>query len=94
MILRLVKMKFKPEETATFIAFFDSIKDEIAAMPGLLNVKLYQDESDPNVFFTHSTWLNVSSLEAYKNSILFGRVWPATKKLFAEDAMAWSLKLK
>ncbi len=94
MILRLVKMKFKPEEAANFIVFFDTIKDEIAAMPGILNVKLYQDDMDENTFFTHSTWLNVSSLEAYKRSELFGRVWPATKKLFAEDAMAWSLKLK
>jgi quinol monooxygenase YgiN len=87
-------MKFKPEETANFVALFETIKDEIAEMPGILNVKLYQDDLDENIFFTHSTWLNVSSLDAYKKSKLFGRVWPATKKLFSEEAVAWSLKLK
>ena len=87
-------MKFKPEEAANFVAFFDTIKDEITAMPGIINLKFYQDENDDCVFFTHSTWLNVSSLENYKKSKLFGEVWPATKKLFAEDAVAWSLKLK
>lgn len=94
MILRLVKMEFKPDETANFLAYFDTIRDKIASMPGILGLKLYQDESNPNIVFTHSTWLNASNLDAYKNSELFGEVWPKTKALFAEKPMAWSLKLK
>ena len=31
-------MKFKPEESANFIAFFDTIKDRIEAMPGIVSV--------------------------------------------------------
>ena len=94
MILRLVKMTFKPEETASFLAFFETIKHDIGCMPGILNLKLYQDEEDENIIFTHSTWLNNSSLEAYRKSELFGKVWPKTKVLFAEEPVAWSLKLK
>jgi (4S)-4-hydroxy-5-phosphonooxypentane-2,3-dione isomerase len=94
MILRLVKMHFKADQTATFLAFFDTIQDEIRRVPGVINLKLYQDKNDPNIIFTHSTWLNMSSLDAYKKSDLFGKVWPRTKAMFASEAMAWSLKLK
>jgi quinol monooxygenase YgiN len=55
---------------------------------------LYQDVSNPNIIFTHSTWLNEEALENYKKSKLFGEVWPKTKKLFASEAVAWSLTLK
>ena len=94
MILRLVKMTFKEEETPNFLSFFETVKDDIERMPGILSLKLYQDENDPNVIFTHSIWLSVKFLEEYKKSELFGKVWPKTKLLFAENPLAWSLKLK
>ena len=94
MILRLVRMHFKPEETANFLAYFDTIKDDIEKMPGIVSLKLYQDIEDENVVFTHSTWLNESSLDAYRGSDLFGKVWPKTKVLFSSKPMAWSLELK
>ncbi len=94
MILRLVKMTFKPEQTANFLAYFETVKDNIAAMPGIVSLKLYQDESDPNVIFTHSTWLSDSYLNAYRKSEVFGSVWPKTKAMFDDKPMAWSLKLK
>jgi len=87
-------MEFKPEETANFLAYFETIKDDIANMPGILNLKLYQDKKDPNTIFTHSTWLNASSLDRYRQSETFGIIWPKTKALFAAKPMAWSLKLK
>lgn len=94
MILRLVKMEFMSKNTSEFLTYFDSISHKIKQMPGLVNLKLYQDVNNPNVFFTHSTWLNEESLEKYKKSKLFGEVWPKTKKLFASEAVAWSLNLK
>lgn len=94
MILRLVKMHFRAEETANFLAYFDTIKHKIESTPGILNLKIYQDDKDPNVIFTHSTWLNKSSLDSYRKSEIFGIVWPKTKVLFASEPMAWSLKLK
>lgn len=94
MILRLVKMEFMSKNTSEFLTYFDSISHKIKKMPGLVNLKLYQDVNNPNVFFTHSTWLNEESLEKYKKSKLFGEVWPKTKKLFASEAVAWSLNLK
>lgn len=87
-------MEFKPEETANFLAYFETIKDKIEGMPGLVSLKLYQDEKDKNIIFTHSTWLNKSSLDAYRSSEIFGKVWPFTKTLFRAKPAAWSLKLK
>lgn len=94
MILRLVKMTFKPEETSNFLAYFETIKEDIINMPGALNLKLYQDTKNPNIVFTHSTWLKESYLDSYRNSKLFGEVWPKTKALFADEPLAWSLTLK
>lgn len=94
MILRLVKMEFISENTTKFLTYFESINHKINKMPGLVNLKLYQDINNPNVVFTHSTWLNEESLENYKKSKLFCEIWPNTKKLFASDAVTWSLTLK
>ena len=94
MILRLVKMHFRPEETDRFLEYFESIKDTIQEMPGILNLKLYQDEGDKNIIFTHSTWLNEKYIEMYKTTPEFAQIWPYTKSLFASKPMAWSLKLK
>ncbi|MEK9600889.1 MAG: antibiotic biosynthesis monooxygenase [Bacteroidetes bacterium] len=94
MILRLVKMEFMSKNTSEFLTYFESINHKIKQMPGLVNLKLYQDVNNPNIIFTHSTWLNEEALENYKKSKLFGEVWPKTKKLFASEAVAWSLTLK
>mgnify|MGYP001566648851 CR=1 FL=1 len=94
MILRLVKMRFKPEETSSFLSYFETIKEDITSMPGILKLKMYQDTEDQNVVFTHSLWLNEQSLAAYRNSETFREIWPQTKAKFASKPLAWSLKLK
>ncbi len=94
MILRIVKMHFKSEEVDQFLDFFETVKHKIEAMPGLLNLKLYQDSNDQQLVFTLSSWLDQAYLEEYRNSELFGQVWPRTKALLAERPEAWSLKLK
>lgn len=94
MILRIVKMHFKPEHLSEFMAYFKQIRSDIEAMPGMVKLKLYQDADNDNVVFTHSQWLNQESLNNYRGSALFGQVWPKTKSMFEEKAEAWSLNLK
>jgi len=94
MILRIVKMHFEPEMLSGFLEYFDEMKSNIEAMPGLVNLKLYTDVNNENIVFTISTWLDHKYLEAYRNSELFAEVWPKTKALFAHKAEAWSLRLK
>jgi heme-degrading monooxygenase HmoA len=48
--------------------------------------------SDPFVRVTISKWDDVESLNAYRDSKLFGEVWPATKALFKEGPEVWSYK--
>ena len=94
MILRLVKMEFKSEDTVNFLAYFETIKEKIEAMPGIVSLKLYQQQDNPNVIFTHSLWLSDEHLNNYRKSDVFGQIWPKTKQYFACDAVAWSLTLK
>ena len=54
-------------------------------------MELYQDKTNPNVFFTYSYWDNESDLENYRNSDLFKGVWAKTKPLFNAKPEAWSV---
>lgn len=94
MILRIVKMHFKPEETNHFLEFFRGIQSNIEAMPGLVDLKIMRDADNHNQVFTLSTWNSPDDLENYRNSALFEEVWPQTKAMFTEKAEAWSLHLK
>jgi quinol monooxygenase YgiN len=94
MILRLVKMEFRPEEVANFVALFERFRPEIANQPGCVSVCLLRDQQQPARFFTHSYWTSHEALEAYRHSATFAAVWPLTKALFASRPEAWSLELE
>lgn len=85
-------MVFKPDQVAAFKALFDEHKSDIRAVKGCHRLELLQDQDHPNIFFTYSWWEEEANLSDYKNSELFGKVWPATKALFQEKAEAWTLE--
>jgi quinol monooxygenase YgiN len=91
MIVRLVKMTFRPEESARFQALFEDWRHRIIAMPGCLRLELLHGTDDGTVFFTYSEWVSVDHLEHYRNSAVFSSVWPVVKSLFAERAQAWTM---
>lgn len=88
---RLVKMTFEKDNIEDFLMKFDAVKQQIRAFPGLQYLELWQDKSNPEVFFTYSVWDKEASLENYRNSDLFKAVWRAVKPLFADKAEAWSV---
>lgn len=92
MLIRIVKLTFKPENISSFEQIFESSRPKILAFEGCNLVELYQDIKNPNIFFTYSFWDNPSDLENYRNSDFFKHVWSGTKKLFAEKPEAWSLQ--
>ena len=92
MIKRIVKMTFREEQTADFIAIFDESKDAIRAFPGCLHLELLQSQSPDNIFFTYSWWEGESDLERYRQSELFKSTWARTKALFAVPAKAWTVQ--
>lgn len=92
MLIRIVRMTFRPEAVAEFLQVFRASEDQIRAQPGCRHMELWQDADEPNVFGTHSHWDSAADLDAYRRSALFGEVWPATKKLFAAPPLAFSMQ--
>ncbi len=93
-IQRIVKMTFELERCDEFQSFFSEIKDQIAAQPGCFSVKLLRDKEDSGVFFTYSVWDEQSSLDAYRQTELFGMVWPKVKNWFTAKPEAWSTSIE
>ncbi len=92
MVVRVVKMTFKPEHTGRFRLLFDGWKERIRAFPGCMHLELLNDVDDPRIFFTYSHWQRVADLEAYRNSDVFGEVWPTVKPLFVAPTEAWTFE--
>lgn len=90
MIQRIVHMTFKEEALPSFMALFEQHRDDIAGQPGCHSLLLVQDVGDPSTISTISLWEDAESLDAYRKSALFGKVWPATKALFAAPPEAHS----
>lgn len=91
MIIRVVRMTFAPEKVAAFLALFHGSKDRIRQQPGCLHLELWHDADAPATYCTYSHWETPAALNAYRQSALFGEVWPATKRLFAAPPVAFSV---
>ena len=89
MIERIVKLAIDPssEKGIAFRAIFAESKNYIAEQPGCYGVHLLESEEH---FFTHSLWESEADLNAYRQSALFGKVWPKTKALFYDKPQAWT----
>lgn len=91
MLVRIVKMKFKPDAVEAFQDLFQNNKEKIRQFEGCQHLELYQELNDKTIFFTYSFWASESDLNSYRHSALFTEVWKATKAGFSEKAEAWSL---
>lgn len=84
MIVRIVHMHFQRGTLETFLTLFEEHRDAISNQEGCHGLQLIQSSSDAATISTISHWENEASLNAYRKSELFGKVWPATKALFSE----------
>lgn len=91
MFVRIVKMSFHTEHIPEFLSMFEEKKTAIRSSEGCLFLELYQDKSNPSIFFTYSHWDDPKDLENYKNSALFEKVWKQTKAMFNDKPEAWSV---
>ena len=94
MIIRIVKMTFKPELVPVFLNIFEESAEKIRAFPGCLRLELLENADNPAVLFTYSYWNDAGDLEAYRHSDLFNATWAKTKVLFDAKPEAWSLNRK
>jgi len=90
MIIRIVKLSFKPEEIDNFLTIFHESKKLIRATKGCLRLELLQQADQPNVLSTYSWWKTEQDLENYRLSALFKTTWAKTKPLFNDKPLAWS----
>ncbi len=91
MFIRIVKMSFHEEHIPKFLENFDLMKTKIRSSEGNKFLELYQDKTNPCIFFTYSIWEREEDLENYRQSALFDEVWTFTKKLFNDKPEAWSV---
>ncbi|WP_310394970.1 antibiotic biosynthesis monooxygenase family protein [Hymenobacter sp.] len=91
MLIRIVRMTFAPARVPEFLALFRETEHRIRQQPGCRHLELWQDADHPATYCTHSRWDDAAALDAYRQSALFGAVWPATKQLFAAPAVAFSV---
>ncbi|HEX8330134.1 MAG TPA: antibiotic biosynthesis monooxygenase [Hymenobacter sp.] len=91
MLIRVVRMSFRPAEVPAFLELFHATKNRIRQQPGCQHLELWQDADLPDTYCTYSHWADVAALNAYRKSALFGEVWPATKRLFAAPPVAFSV---
>lgn len=90
MLVRIVRMTFRPDTLPDFHAIFDRSKEHIRAFPGNRHLELLRDPDNPSVRMTYSLWDQPDALEAYRQSDLFRQTWAATRLLFAERPVAFS----
>ncbi len=91
MFVRIVKMGFQEDKIEEFLSNFDRNKSKIRNFEGCEFLELYRDKDNTNRFFTYSYWKDEDSLENYRKSDLFRKVWANTKVLFNEKPEAWSV---
>lgn len=92
MLIRIVRMTFRPDKITDFRAIFDESKYKIRAMAGCQHLELLQDLEQSNVLMTYSYWDSTEALNAYRNSDVFGDTWARTKALFADKPLAYSVE--
>ncbi|CAI8355754.1 MAG: Uncharacterised protein [Bacteroidetes bacterium MED-G17] len=90
MLIRLVKMSFKPNKVDEFLGIFERVKQKISRFEGCLHLELWRSKENPSVFFTYSTWKDPEALENYRNSTLFVETWKKIKVCFLGKAETWS----
>ncbi len=90
-ITRIVKLTFTLDKADEFETFFSEIKDRVAGQSGCNGVKLLKEIGETGVFFTYSSWNSVEDLNNYRNTEIFGMIWPKVKQWFAAKPEAWSV---
>ncbi len=92
MIIRIVRMHFTEEGVEKFLEVFNRNKEAIRNFEGCTHLHLLRDIDDKNTFTTFSHWYDVESLNQYRKSALFGKVWAQVKTLFSKRSVAFSVE--
>ncbi len=90
MLIRIVRMTFRPDALEAFLERFDAAAPQIRAFDGCRHLELWQDARFSNICTTHSHWADRAALARYRESDLFRATWAEVKPLFAAAPVAHS----
>ncbi|WP_028567028.1 putative quinol monooxygenase [Salisaeta longa] len=90
MIVRIVRLTFRPDAVDAFLSHFDAAAPKIRATDGCQHLDLWRATRYPNICTTHSRWASRVALDAYRHSDLFRSTWAQVKPLFAAPPQATS----
>lgn len=93
MLVRIVHLRIKPEETKRFLRLFNDHQLHISEFEGCLSLQLLQDEKDPGHVATLSHWRSGADLDRYRYSEFFKGLWSQVKPLFSSPAEATSFQI-
>ena len=85
-------MHFTEAGVDEFLEIFETNKVSIRNFPGCTHLQLLKDTDDALCYTTLSHWDKQESLNLYRQSELFGKVWGRVKTLFSERSQAFSLQ--
>lgn len=90
MIIRVVKLHIASDAVEQFIHFFNEHKNDIASFEGCHSLELFRDVMTNEHLITYSIWEDSTALDRYRQSDLFGEIWPKAKKWFKSRPKAHS----
>lgn len=90
MLVRTVRMTFRPDALPDFFEMFEGLAPQIRAFDGCHHLELWEDVRYPNILTTYSLWDDEGALDAYRHSDLFRSTWARTKRWFAAPTVAHS----
>ena len=93
MLVRIVKMTFKPEFISEFKETESKIHSKIRNFNGCTHLNILNDIKNPQIFFSYSYWESENDLNTYRYSDFFKNTWETVKPMFAAKAEAWSTKI-
>ena len=88
MITRIVKLSIKKNHINDFAAFAEKIKTTIQGFDGCNELKILQNNYNPEIFMTYSIWDNEAALNEYRKSDFFRNIWPKAKLWFSAKPKA------
>jgi len=92
MIIRLVKMTFRPEESKRFLSLYKRVHPKILEVPGCHSVELLHEIMEEHAYTTYSLWENHDALDAYRQSDFFKATWREVRQMLRTKALAISYK--
>jgi quinol monooxygenase YgiN len=93
MLIRTVRMTFRPEKLEVFIRLFSEVAPTIRSFPGCRRLELWQDVQCPHILTTYSVWEDEEHLDRYRQSDFFRETWNAAKDFFSGPASAASQRI-